>query len=86
MPRNGYGSMPRRCLMRELERRVSKLETTSGSAWVFLRAIDRPPQETREQWIARQAGHPIAGALNERGETREQWVERRTRELQETGP
>lgn len=71
--------------MRELERRVAKLETAKGSTWVLRNAIDRPPQETREEWIARQAGQPVVGALNWRGETREQWIERRTRELEEIG-
>jgi len=66
-----------------LRSRLDKLETaTAGAATVF-DAIDRPPQETREQWIARQAGLSLRDPepLNSRGETRKQWIARRQCEL-----
>jgi len=43
--------------------------------------IDRPPQETKEDWLARQAGLPTPGLVNSRGETYDQWVSRHTTEL-----
>jgi hypothetical protein len=49
-------------------------------------AIDRPPHETKEQWIARTAaqaeGRPYhCDAVTSSGETRVQWEARRKREL-----
>jgi hypothetical protein len=68
--------------MRNLSTRVGRLEATAPGALTVCDAIDRPPQETREEWIARQAGNPLPGALNSRGETREQWTARSRAELE----
>jgi hypothetical protein len=46
--------------------------------------VDRPPDETREEWLARRAGTPLPSSLtkvNANGETREAWVRRRCREM-----
>jgi hypothetical protein len=53
-------------------------------------AIDRPPHETKEQWIARTAaqaeGRPyFCDAVNSYGETRARWEARRMIELSALG-
>ena len=60
---------------------ATSLEAGTVGAVTVRDAIDRPPRETREEWIARQAGNPLPGGLNSRGETRDQWIARRDREL-----
>lgn len=64
-----------------LRQRLDRLHPSPASS-VMLDAIDRPPQETRDEWIARMAaraeGRPHAStAVNANGETREQWEARR---------
>ena len=39
--------------MHSLSRRVARLEEATAAPFVLTEAIDRPPQETREQWLAR---------------------------------
>jgi hypothetical protein len=69
--------------MNRLSARIVQLETALAGASLTIRdAIDRPPQETREQWLARKAGNPTPGLVNSKGETHEQWVTRRHRELE----
>jgi hypothetical protein len=69
--------------MNSLGRRVSRLEGGRSSSLTVRDAIDRPPQETREQWLARVAGTPLLGLVNSRGgETYNQWVSRREKELE----
>ena len=70
--------------MRDLSKRVTVLEGGAAGAIVIRDAIDRPPQETREEWIARRDGLPPPDPpkRNTRGETREQWETRRHRELE----
>jgi hypothetical protein len=69
--------------MRDLSKRVATLEAETGGAATVRDAIDRPPRETREEWIARQAGlpPPYPPGRTSSGETREQWLARRDREL-----
>ena len=72
---------------RSLAARVAAIEAARrrpGNTMVA--AIDRPPRETREQWIARRAAEDRgeqydSGAVNPQGETRSQWIARRTLEL-----
>ncbi len=70
-----------------LRARVDRLEASRHRlSPVMSDAIDRPPQETREQWIARKAaehrGEPYdSGAVNSGEETRNQWIARRKLEL-----
>jgi hypothetical protein len=64
-----------------LRRRLDSIEQLVVPAFVLAETIDRPPQETREQWLARQAGNPDCSLVNSRGETRDQWIARRQREL-----
>ena len=70
-----------------LRARVDRLEASRHRpSLVMSDAIDRPPQETRDQWIARKAAEHIgelydSGAVNVRGETRGQWIARRECEL-----
>jgi hypothetical protein len=64
-----------------LRRRLDRLEQLVVPAFVLAETIDRPPQETKEQWLARQAGNPDRSPVNARGETREQWFARRETEL-----
>jgi len=65
-----------------LSTRLAKLEALTASLSLTVRdAIDRPPQETREQWIARISGNSLPGLVNSRGESREQWVARRESKL-----
>jgi hypothetical protein len=63
-----------------------RLRLVEGMAQPPARAhlVDRPPEETREEWIARMAGTPLPSSLtkvNANGETREAWVRRRCWEL-----
>jgi hypothetical protein len=44
--------------MRDLSKRVATLEAGTLGAVTVRDAIDRPPRETRDEWIARQAGLP----------------------------
>jgi hypothetical protein len=67
--------------MHSLSRRVARLEEATAAPFVLTEAIDRPPQETREQWLARKAGNPTLGLVNSRGQTHAQWVDRRLAEL-----
>ena len=67
--------------MSSLLRRVSLLEGGRRSLLPMSETIDRPPQETREQWLARQSGNPHPGLVNRRGETYAQWVNRRQADL-----
>jgi len=64
-----------------LRHRLARLENCTASPVMLTDAIDRPPQETREQWLARIAGHPTPGLVNRRGETRDQWLARTQRDL-----
>ena len=64
-----------------LRQRLGRLENRSASPVMLGDYIDRPPQETKEDWLARMAGHPTPGLVNSRGETRDQWVSRQTAEL-----
>lgn len=53
-------------------------------------AIDRPPHETKEQWLARMSaraeGRPYScDAVTANGETRAQWEARRRHELAAIG-
>ena len=71
--------------MRDLDRRLRRLETVRAP-FVLADAIDRPPQETREQWLARvsaEARNKLydSGERNSRGESRQQWLMRRRAEL-----
>lgn len=83
--------------MRELNKRVARLEdaTSSVATNAVVGAVDRPPRETREQWISRRAGElgvtpaslggtgesaPPPG-VNAYGETWGQWIARRHTEL-----
>ena len=70
--------------MRDVSKRVATLEAGTVGAVTIRDAIDRPPQETREEWIARQAGLPPPNPprRNSRGETREQWIARKEHELE----
>lgn len=66
--------------------RLERLEFGTRPALTMRDAVDRPPQETREQWIARKAAehrgeHYESGAVNSRGETLAQWERRRCAEL-----
>jgi hypothetical protein len=68
---------------RQIDRRIAKLEVVRDAKRLGP-MIDRPPEVTREEWLAYRAGAPLPSSLtkvNERGETREQWLERRRREL-----
>jgi hypothetical protein len=72
--------------VRTLSGRLARLEASRGGALTVRDAIDRPPQETREEWLARKAaelrGEPYdSGKRNARGESFAQWVARRQREL-----
>lgn len=83
--------------MRELNKRIAKLEdaTSSVATNAVVGAVDRPPRETREQWISRRAGEQgvtptsLGGTgetipvpcVNVYGETRGQWIARRHVEL-----
>ena len=69
--------------MTPLSRRVGKPEARPGVA-TLRDAIDRPPQETREQWLAHVAGRPAPGLVNTRGETFGDWITRRQRELDQS--
>ena len=70
--------------MSSLASRVAKVEESRGKRSFTVRdAIDRPPQETREQWMARRAGNPDPHLVNCRGENFGQWVSRRQAELQQ---
>lgn len=82
--------------MTDLRRRMARLEATTGEvANAAVGAVDRPPRETREQWISRRAGElgippaalgatgepcPASG-INIYGETFGEWVARRHTEL-----
>ncbi len=73
-----------------LRARIGRLETMSDAGATVYHAVDRPPRETREEWIARMAvflrdEHHETGAVNHLGETRTQWTARRKRELGITG-
>jgi hypothetical protein len=71
--------------MNKLSARIVRLETASARASLTVHdAIDRPPQETREEWIARRDGLPPPDPpkRNSRGETRGEWIARRHRELE----
>ena len=64
--------------------RVEHLEAGKPDALVDF--VDRPPRETRDEWIERMAhqlrGEPFDnGARNAYGETRTEWTARRRREL-----
>jgi hypothetical protein len=68
--------------MNRLSTRIVQLETAwAGASLTVHDAIDRPPQETKEQWLARHAGSPTPGLVNSRGETFDQWTVRRRSEL-----
>jgi len=69
--------------MRDLSKRVANLEAGALGAVTVRDAIDRPPQETREEWIARQAGLPPPSPprRNSREETYDEWIARQEREL-----
>jgi hypothetical protein len=73
--------------VRTLSGRLARLETSRASAALTVRdAIDRPPQETYEEWTARKAAELRgesydSGKRNARGESFAQWVARRQREL-----
>ena len=54
----------------KLRHRIARLEATSVALFPLMDAIDRPPQETRDQWLARRAGNPERTVVNSRGETR----------------
>jgi len=49
--------------MRDRSKRVATLEAGTLGAVTVRDAIDRPPQETREEWIARQAAQAVVGSL-----------------------
>jgi hypothetical protein len=68
-----------------LRKRVVTLEAGTPGAVTVRDAIDRPPRETREEWIARQAGlpPPRPPRRNSMGETRGEWIARQERELEE---
>jgi hypothetical protein len=67
-----------------LDARLGRLEQQRSSpAFVQTEAIDRPPQETKEQWLARMAGNPDQSLVNNLGESRDQWLARRESELRE---
>ena len=64
-----------------LRHRMDRLEERRTGQTIMAETIDRPPQETKEQWLARIAGHPTPGLMNSRGETFDQWIARRTADL-----
>jgi|HubBroStandDraft_6_1064221.scaffolds.fasta_scaffold661972_2 hypothetical protein len=68
-----------------LSKRMATLEAEAVGAVTLRDAIDRPPRETREEWIARQAGlpPPYPPRRTSSGETRDEWIARRERELAE---
>jgi hypothetical protein len=72
-------------VMRDLSKRVANLEAETVGAVTLRDAIDRPPHETREEWIARQAGlpPPVPPRRTSSGETRDDWISRKERELAE---
>jgi hypothetical protein len=69
--------------MLDLSKRVATLEAGVVGAVTLRDAIDRPPKETREEWIARQAGlpPPYPPRRTSSGETRDDWIVRCDREL-----
>jgi hypothetical protein len=74
--------------MGALRRRLERIECGARPAAdrTVRNVIDRPPRETREQWLARKAAEERgelydSGERNSRGETRTEWSMRRHREL-----
>lgn len=67
--------------MHRLHQRIARLEGGQSRTFRLRDAVDRPARETRDQWLARQAGHPTPGLVNSRGETYGEWIDRRKREL-----
>jgi hypothetical protein len=61
--------------------RLDRLEGKAPQNVPVRDAIDRPPRETRAQWLARRAGKPDLSLVNSRGENHEHWVARRLKEL-----
>jgi len=75
--------------LRSLHRRLDGIRGQEAP-FILRDAIDRPPHETKEQWIARTAaqaeGRPyFCDAVNSYGETRSQWEARRRIELNNLG-